>query len=341
MKILNAIHLQKVGGVDEMFRNYAIALKNAGHEVALLVSQKSNVKDYKGIKTIFKLKNISQFLDFLHLLFILIIFRPNIVICHAGRNMKWMKIISKFTRIKSVAVTHGATFKKSLNCEYIININKQINEDVIKSGFDKNKTFVVGNVIEVSQEYKRRNFNYKNPKIAIFGRIEYQKGFDILIKACAELKNQDFSIKIGGFEIEGENHLQEIKNLAQDLKIADKCEHYGIVRDKSHFLEDVDILIVSSREEAFGLVVLEGFEHGVLTISSDTIGGKMHIDHQENGLLFKNEDHIDLKEKIEFAIKNHQNYQEYTKNAYEKLLKDYNFVNFQRNLENVLQKIAK
>ena len=39
MRILNAIHSQSIGGVEQVFRDYTQALESQGHQVALLISQ--------------------------------------------------------------------------------------------------------------------------------------------------------------------------------------------------------------------------------------------------------------------------------------------------------------
>ena len=255
MKILNAIHAQSIGGVDQMFRNYTSALTKMGHEVALLVSNNNNF-NYNDVKKIFKLNNFSQIFDVFYLFLILIIFRPQIVICHSNRIMKWMKILGKITSVKSIAVNHGISFKSSLNCDYIININQQIHEMVVNSGFEAGKSFIIPNMIEVVQDYKKRELK-ESMVIGIYGRIEPRKGFDILIAAAKILqdKNHDFRLKIGGFEVVGSYNLQTIKNLAKDAGIYDRCDFVGVISDKEDFFKDVDIFVVPSREEPFGLVI--------------------------------------------------------------------------------------
>jgi glycosyltransferase involved in cell wall biosynthesis len=336
MKILNAIHAQSIGGVDQMFRNYTKALLNLNHEVSLLISNNSNQNyNYKGLKTIFKLKNHAQIFDFLHLWFILLIFRPKIVICHSSRTMKWMKILGKITFCKSIAVNHGISFKSSLNCDFAININEQINQMVVKSGFLCKKSFIVKNVIDVEDDFYERKFNYQKPKIGIYGRFEWRKGFDVLIESCAKL-TQDFSLKIGGFSVNDYN-LDTIKNLAKSLGIYEKCDFVGVVKDKKEFFKDVDIFVVPSREEPFGLVILEGFANSCLVISSNSEGGKMLIKNNEDGLLFENENRQDLAQKIEYAIKNHEKYCNFTKKAYKKLIEEYNFQVFENEIAKILK----
>jgi len=340
MKILNAIHAQSIGGVDQMFCNYTAALSKK-HEVSLLISDNGN-DNYKklNVKKIFKLKNHSQILDCLHLLLILLTYRPDIIICHSNRLMKWMKILHYFTKIKSVAVNHGISFKQSLNCDYIISINQQIADMVTASGFASSKSFVVSNVIEIDQNYCAKKI--KNPLIiAIYGRIEPRKGFDILIKAAEILQknNYDFRLKIGGFEVAGGYNLNSIKDLAKKHGVDEKCNFVGVVLDKKSFFADVDILCVPSREEPFGLVILEGFLHSTLTISSDSEGGKLLIKNGVDGLLFANEDYNDLAQKIILASQSEENYCHFTKMAYSKLLEHFSLDSLANNFEQVLWQI--
>jgi len=340
MRILNAIHSQTIGGVEQVFRDYTQALNSQGHEVALLISQ-NGYENYLE-KKIFKLKNSAQILDFLKLIFIVISYRPEIIICHSRRLMKWMRLIKifipqQFLNYKTIAVNHGITFNTSLHCDYIISINQQI-KDLVDKSFDCKKSFVIHNAINISQKYFLKKINNSCPTIGIYGRIEPRKGFDILLMAGKILQehNQDFRFKIGGFEVSENYNLSTLKNLARQYQIIDKCHFVGVVKDKLAFFKDVDILCVSSREEPFGLVILEGFLYSTLVIASDTDGAKLLINDQQNGLIFKNESSQDLVEKIKQVIKNKINYDSITKNAFTLLENDYSILALAKNLQQIL-----
>lgn len=339
MKILNAIHAQGIGGVDQVFRNYTEVLTKNGHDVALLIS-KNGHENYQA-KKVFKLTNSSQVTDFLKLILILWKFRPDVVICHSNRLMKWARIWRFFSRAKSVAVNHGISFKSSLNCDFVININQQISDLVVSAGFDSAKSFVLPNVIKVSQSFIEKKVG--NPVvIGMYGRIEPRKGFDILLKAAAILRDQgfDFILKIGGFEVPGSYNWQSLNNLAKELKIDQKCNFVGTVIDKEKFFSDVDIFCVPSREEPFGLVILEGFLFSTLVVSSNTDGGKLLIKDSENGLIFNNEDPQDLARKIVSIINDLKKYQDITKSAFLGLEKDFSFASLQQKIEEILKKIC-
>lgn len=373
MKILNAIHAQNIGGVDQVFRNYTEVLEGMGHEVALLISRNGNEK-YQA-KKIFRLQNLSQVLDFLHLLLICLRFRPDLVICHSNRIMKWMR----FLPVKSVAVNHGISFKSSLHCDFIISINQEIADLVAAAGA---KSFVVPNVIKIDQSYAVKKINpnpslragqsparqsihpqakmdcfatkvarndegnndgvgIKTPPVlGIYGRIELRKGFDILLRAAGILQKNafDFRVKIGGFEVPGSYGLHNLKQIAADENISEKCEFVGTVLDKKNFFKDVDIFCVPSREEPFGLVILEAFLFSTLVISSDSDGGKFLIEDGVNGLLFANENAEDLADKIAHVLYHPEIYSRLTSQAFLRLVKDFSFDSLRRDLSQVLQK---
>ncbi len=348
MKIINAIHAQGIGGVEQVFRDYQQALELSGHDVALLISQNiddKNQKKYQA-KKIYKLKNYSQITDFIKLCWIILCFKPDLIICHSRRLMKWCRIIKiifpkKFFKLKTVAVNHGITFDSSLHCDFIISINKEIHDLVIAKNFNPNHSFVINNAIAITQKYYEKQINIEMPVIGIYGRIEERKGFDILLNAVKIIiKNYpNLRLKIGGFEVNKNYNLQTIKNLAQKLDLLNNCDFVGTVLDKVNFFSDVDIFTVPSREEPFGLVILEGFLHSTLVISSDTEGGKLLIDDQKNGLLFKNENSEDLANKILWSLQNAKNYNNITKLAFSKLENEFSLANLGDNLQKTIVKI--
>lgn len=338
MKILNAVHAQTIGGVDQVFRNYSEVLNANEHEVALLISKNGN-ENYNA-KKIFRLRNFNQISDFLHLLWIVAIFRPDVIFCHSNRIMKWMRFLRFFSSAKSIAVNHGISFQHSLNCDYIISINREISDLVVASGFDKSRSFVLPNVIKIDQKYFEKKI--KNPPtLGIYGRIEHRKGFDILINACSILdKNgQDFRLKIGGFEVSEDYGFHDLYALTKSRNIFEKCQFVGTVADKKKFFEDVDIFCVPSREEPFGLVILEAFLFATLVISSDSDGGKFLIKNDESGLLFKNNDPFDLAKKIEKILSKPDLYSKLTNKAFLRLEKEFSFDCLAREIEKILLKI--
>ena len=128
--------------------------------------------------------------------------------------------------------------------------------------------------------------------------------------------------------------------MVKNENISDKFEFVGVVVDKKSFFQDVDIFCVPSREEPFGLVILEGFLYSTLVISSDTDGGKFLIKDGEDGLLFKNENFLSLANTIEKALNNPQDYSIFTKNAYLKMEREFGFSLLSKEMNKILLKVS-
>ncbi len=348
MKILNAIHAQAIGGVNQVFCDYSKALEILGHEVALVISanrsnQTSNQAVYNcnyshlKVKKIYQLNNISPILDFLKLLQIVIVFKPDVMFCHSPRIAAIGKYLKWFTKTKIIAINHGTNVKRSLSCHFAISVNENLHQALIKKGFDAKRSFVVPNAIEVTKSYQDRNI--QNPiVIASYGRLEKAKGFDILLRAAHLLLQEDFDfrIKIGGFEANSNYGWQDVKDLANQLGVAHKCDFVGIVSNKEEFFKDVDIFCSASRQESFGLGILEAFLHSSLVITSKTDGGKFLVKEKANGLLFEIANHQQLAEKIIWVVQNKEMAKILIRTAFFGLEAEFGLNALQRNLQEVL-----
>lgn len=109
----------------------------------------------------------------------------------------------------------------------------------------------------------------RNQDLVFLGRLDHQKGLDLLFKALKLLKEQSSTpcLTVIGTGIEETN----FRRLAQDLGIAAQVDFVGektgleLVR----LLNAHQIMVVPSRLfEAFGLVVLEGIACGCVTLGS-------------------------------------------------------------------------
>lgn len=341
MKILNIIHAQSIGGVAQVFRDYNAALLNNGNELAIAISD-NGADDYSlpGLKKTYRLKNISPALDIIHLLAIIYSFKPDIIICHSLRTMRWMKILRPIIPAKTIAINHGITFQKSLNCEYVFSINQEIADLVVKSGKEKEKSIFIPNMIKIDGDFIEKQF-HNPPVVAMFGRIEPRKGFDTMIKAAGILKtkNIDFQLKVGGFSVNDYNE-DSLHKLVKENNIDDIYQFIGVVKDKKQFFADIDILCVPSREEPFGLVIIESFMYSTPVISSNSDGARMLIEDQRDGLLFNIDNEKELAEKIEFLIKNHQYAVNLSKNAFKKVKEQYSLEKIGKILQIELEKIV-
>ncbi len=119
---------------------------------------------------------------------------------------------------------------------------------------------------------KRRELGI-DPAAAVVGvvaRLSPEKGVDVFLRAAAlvssEVPNVDYVI-VG----EGASR-EELERLAHQLHLTGQALFLGRRRDVPEILAALDLLVVPSREESFGLVALEGVAAGVPVIASDIAG---------------------------------------------------------------------
>lgn len=107
------------------------------------------------------------------------------------------------------------------------------------------------------------------------GRYTYQKGFDLLLEAwtkvCEEVK--DWTLKIVG---DGEWH-DKLAEQVTVLGIADRVNLCHATKDIIEEYRNASILVMSSRYEGFGMVLLEAQSAGLPTISFDCKCGPSEI----------------------------------------------------------------
>ncbi|MFN0192924.1 MAG: glycosyltransferase family 4 protein [Aestuariivirga sp.] len=125
-------------------------------------------------------------------------------------------------------------------------------------------------------------------RIVAVGRLEPQKGFDLLIRAFAQV-GKDLSK--ASLTIFGEGpDLADLQALAQELDIADRLNFAGLSATPGMWLAEGDIFVLSSRFEGFPNVLVEALAGGLASIAFDCPWGPSDIIMSgENGLLVPQE----------------------------------------------------
>lgn len=165
------------------------------------------------------------------------------------------------------------------------------------------------------------------------GRLVPYKGLEVLFEA---VRNLDIRLNIVGSG--NERYVSDLKSLAPANvvfkgKVSDK--HLKALYQNALCL----VLPSISRQEGFGIVLLESFSQGNTVITSDVLGSGMTWANvsNETGLVFKNADPIDLRTKIEFLIDNPNKADSYRKNAHTRYKEHFTRELFR---ENILRAIS-
>lgn len=215
------------------------------------------------------------------------------------------------------------------NAENIITISKE-NSDLVKQCFPyaEDKTILIPNGYnsdvfypeEVDKDEFLKQFEidkHYDKVISFAGKFTSFKGIDLLLKA-AKIYEDDNTLTI----LAGDGELfEEMNNLAEELNLKDTI----FIKNRPHetlrkLYSIADISLIPSRNEAFGLVVIEAMACGTPVIGTNS-GGIPDIITEETGMLFEPENYEELAEKVKQIINkettfNKEAIAEYTKETY-------------------------
>jgi glycosyltransferase involved in cell wall biosynthesis len=125
------------------------------------------------------------------------------------------------------------------------------------------------------------------PIVGIVGRIDTEKGVDVVIDAVASLNegggNCHLAV-IGGPGLDGGAYEQRVRSQAQRL-LGDSVRFSGPIENVPGALRSLDVVINASEAEPFGLSVLEAQACGVAVIGTDAGGIPEFVTDGETGLL--------------------------------------------------------
>ena len=122
------------------------------------------------------------------------------------------------------------------------------------------------------------------PVIGSMGRFVEKKGFAHYIKALGALKRSGAKFKalLGG-DGELEN---DLKALAKAEGLGEDLSFTGWVVDKSAFFAQLDIFVLPSLHEPFGIVLIEAMAAGMPTITTDSEGPREIATHGVDALIY-------------------------------------------------------
>ena len=132
---------------------------------------------------------------------------------------------------------------------------------------------------------------FKGKYILAVGRLNKQKGFDLLLHAYADLL-QAMAKPAPPLVIVGDGEeRQPLTQLAKTLGIAGRVIFVGMVDNPESWYAHAELFVLSSRFEGWGNVTVEAMAQGCAVVSFDCpVGPGEIITHGKNGLLVANGD---------------------------------------------------
>lgn len=178
-------------------------------------------------------------------------------------------------KVKVIMTLHGGPTEnierkaaKILNffADKVITLSQQGKELLVKNGLSDKKVAIINNGIKPIE----RKESAQKDKIIIgsCGRLTKQKGYEYLIEAAAKIDLPNVE-----FWIAGDGDLRyNYENLIREYNLMDKFKLLGFREDVSDILNNIDIFILPSLWEPFGISIIEAISIGKPVIATK-VGG--------------------------------------------------------------------
>jgi len=209
-------------------------------------------------------------------------------------------------------------------------INHFVDKVIAVSGFVKNKLLMEGfvtsqKIIKIhlgidhskysnvgSGKAVRREFHIsKNvPVVGMIGRFQKIKGHNVFVRMATEIIKKHYNVQFMmiGSEVFGDSsesdYGREIHNLIMKNGLGEKIVLTGFRYDIPRILKALNVLVVPSEVETFGMVVLEAMATGIPVVSCAQGGPREIIQNGKNGFIINEQNHKELAKKVVFLLEN-------------------------------------
>lgn len=219
---------------------------------------------------------------------------------------KWIKTNAKwiYERHASIYLNTGNDWKSKLKRKGMFSQIHNFDKFVVLTTsniaeWKKENVIAIPNLLSF-QSKKTNNLESKN--IIVVGTHSWNKGYDLLIKAWKEIEKSytNWSITIYGKIDKEETFIR----MAKKEKLQNMHFHPPVSNIQEKYLESA-FLVLPSRSEGFGMVLIEAMECGLPCVSFDCPSGPRDIIKEgEDGFLVAPEDTEALAEKMIYLIEN-------------------------------------
>ena len=306
MRIAQVMLARGFGGAERSFFDVTQELTKVGHSVMVVMDPRSvlfsKVKNDKSLLVIpvkchgfwdvvasYKIKQALENFD------------AQVVHTHLARSAYLGGKAAKALGIPSLVKTHNLVKLKYYKMiDYFVATTSFQAEYLLSNGVSAKQITIIPNFTRLSPVSVVCPRAEKEPYlIRAVGRLVEKKGFDTLIAALALVRKVPilFQLELGGSGPELENLTQQVKR----CKLESEIKFCGWIEDVQSFIGGADLFILPSRDEPFGIVVLESMASGVPIISSRT-QGPTEILTDEMADFFESDNAAALAEKIIISL---------------------------------------
>ena len=208
-------------------------------------------------------------------------------------------------------------FVQNLILDETIAISNVVESEILKRQNKRHRVTTIYNAIDISKfKVSDKNIDLTHIVIGNVARFFPQKkGQDVLISAVKKLKDTtDYNIicRFAGDVFKGQQtQFEDTQKYIKDNGLEECISFMGNVDDIPGFLNDIDVFVLPSRFEGFGIAMIEALAMGIPVVASDIDGPKeiFELAQKEDvylGALAHCDDPNDFADNIIMCIQNYQ-----------------------------------
>lgn len=180
----------------------------------------------------------------------------------------------------------------------------------------KRNHFTIYNALPASLPVAQEPRTANRPiTIGVVSRLESIKGMDLVVPAFAKVKVAHPEVRL---LIIGDGSLRKrMEQQTQTAGISDSVEFVGRQPQEAlvQYYDQIDILLMPSRSEGFGLTAIEGMARGCVVVASRVGGLPEVVQNREVGLLHESENIDDLVSKLIYLCESPEQWRQYSTRA--------------------------
>lgn len=165
---------------------------------------------------------------------------------------------------------------------------------------------IIRTPLTIVSEPKKRDVNRGGaenfPQLFSWGRIDPQKGFDMIVEAMPAIKKRFPSahLRIAGNQNYCKEYSEKLKNRVDELHLSDSVSFEGELprADIEKFAIQSDICIFASRYETACYACLEAMSYGACVVATAAGGLAEYVQDRKTGLLIAVDDQAALESSI-------------------------------------------
>lgn len=218
---------------------------------------------------------------------------------------------------KNIDMIHAVTLQVKKQLEKFIPADVRPQLEMVYLGVNSPNTDAE-KVAKLRQKYQLEDAFV----VGIVGRIEKGKGQHKVLEAVARLKDANIkAVVVGAFM---DNHYaQELQAYVKKLGIQQQVIFTGFTKDVNEHMQLFDVNVLATKNETFGLVVIEAMANKVPMIATNKGGPTEIIEDGVDGLLFDGSVG-DLGEKIAVLYDDENMKNKIISNALSKVVQNFN-----------------